>query len=241
VRVAVAAPILARTDAEADLLVGSVAALAAHGLPTFLVDGGSPSGFVDRLRAAAPGVTVEPVRDGSLRLVSQIQQALPLAAEHADYILYTEPDKRWFFESALWRLLRDAPLANRPGIVVPARDAASFATFPAGQRLPESLFNRLAAENLSLPDGADVLYGPLLIRADLVPYVGRLREAVGWGWRTYLLAVARRLGAAITLWPADLPCPADQRGEEDEQSRLYRIAQMAQNVRGLELGLREPL
>jgi hypothetical protein len=124
------------------------------------------------------------------------------------------------------------------GIVVPMRDEASFATFPAAQRLPESLFNRLAAATLGLPSGADVLYGPLLIHGKLVPHVSRIEEACGWGWRTFLLAVCHRLGVPIRTWTADLPCPEDQRGENDEAARLYRIAQMAQNVRGLELGLR---
>jgi hypothetical protein len=33
----------------------------------------------------------------------------------------------------------------------------------------------------------------------------------------------------------------EQRGEDDERSRTYRIEQMAQNVRGLALGRKLPL
>lgn len=240
VSVAVAGPVLARSDEESERLVPSVAALAAHGLPVYLADGGSPEPFVARLREIE-GVTVEPTRDRSRKLVSQVQQALATAVERSDaeHVLYTEPDKGWFFSNRLSDfLVTPHAFATEPGIAVPMRDAASFATFPGVQRLPESLFNRLAAETLGLPPDADVLYGPLLIHRDLVPYVARIEEACGWGWRTFLFAVCRRLGLPLHTWAADLPCPDDQRGEDDEAARLYRIAQMAQNVRGLELGLR---
>jgi hypothetical protein len=67
--------------------------------------------------------------------------------------------------------------------------------------------------------------------------IGR-RQDIGWGWRFFLLAVARRLGFPIRRFVADLPCPPEQRGEDDTRSCIYRMEQLAQNVRGLALGLR---
>jgi hypothetical protein len=242
-KVVIAAPVLARNTDEAERLLSSVTALTGYGLPVILADGGSAPGFVDRLRAI-PGVTaVLSVSDPDLRMVAQVQAAMRRAAEYApDYILYTEPDKHDFFRTAFGSFANAQNVTvPEPGIIVAARDIASFATFPAGQQLTESLFNTLGANVLRLPTGTDLLYGPLLLHADLARHIDLLRENVGWGWRPFLMAVCRRLTMPLAVYTGDLPCPEDQRREDDEPARIYRMEQMAQNVRGLALGLKSAL
>lgn len=238
-QIAVAAPILARDGTEEERLRTSVAALCRHNLPVFLVDGGSGTAFVDSLKRL-PGVTVEQARKDGPRLLTQVQQALAAAREaEPAYILYTEPDKEWFFENRLSDFLAEAEQATDAGVVVAARDAESFATFPQGQQLTETLLHRLCAETWGI-DG-DFTYGPLLIHPGVVPYVEAIAEDIGWGWRVYLMAVCHRLGRHIALHTADLPCPADQRGENEMRHRIYRMEQLAQNVKGLALGMKVPL
>lgn len=232
--IVIAAPILARNAAEADILAHSAARLAEHG-PVILTDGGSIDSFVERV-SAIKGVTVLPTPGTGPRLVAQVCQALTRAAEYgATRIFYTEPDKRWFFENRLAEFLTQSNTnAFDAGVCLPARDARSFATFPAGQQMPERLFNTLAGETLGLQ--TDFLYGPLLLSAGIVSFLTDVPNDLGWGWRTFLLTVAARRGLPIIACEADLPCPQEQRGEDDERSRTYRIEQMAQNVRGLALG-----
>jgi hypothetical protein len=205
-----------------------------------LADGGSISGFADQLRGI-PGVTVSATPGTGPRLVAQVRLALTMAGNSGSpYVLYTEPDKQAFFEHRLMSFL-DTVTASRAdtGISFPARDAASFATFPPGQQSTERLFNDLASETLGIT--SDFLYGPLLIRSDLLPHLEDLPIDLGWGWRIFLLTVTHRLGLPLLPWVADLPCPSEQRGEDDEQSRTYRIEQLAQNVRGLALGRKKSL
>lgn len=238
---AVAATITwARTESEAALLCEGLRLLSAHGLPVVAADGGSLAGFTERVRGL-PNLSLAPYQPGQRpRLVGQVQAALAgAAALGADYVLYTEPDKRWFFAHRLEAYLDALPQDAGVGMLIAARDERSFATFPAGQQLTETLTNQLLGE--ALGRAGDYLYGPLLIRADLVPHVCRIREDVGWGWRPYLMAVCRRLGLPIGLHTADHPCPEEQRGEDDAASRVYRMEQMAQNVKGLALGLKTPL
>jgi hypothetical protein len=78
----------------------------------------------------------------------------------------------------------------------------------------------------------------MFVRADLVPHVTELHEDMGWGWRPYLMAIAHRLGAGVAYHLADLPCPEHQRGEDHEAARIYRVEQLAQNVKGLALGMK---
>jgi hypothetical protein len=133
---------------------------------------------------------------------------------------------------------RDGESAER-WVIVAARNAESFATFPQGQQLTETLLHRLCAETWGI-DG-DFTYGPLLIHPDLVPYVEAITDDIGWGWRIYLMAICQRLGKRIALYTADLPCPIEQRGENDMRHRIYRMEQLAQNVKGLALGMKVPL
>jgi hypothetical protein len=165
---AIAGPILARNTDEADLLVQSVEQLAEHG-PVILADGGSVDGFTGRLSRIA-GVEVSPTPGAGPRLVAQVRQALTMAADRgATTVLYTEPDKRWFFENRLSDFLSST---GNDGVCLPARDAPSFSTFPQGQQTPERLFNALAGETLGIE--TDFLYGPLLLPAKLIPFLSEV-------------------------------------------------------------------
>src|SRR4051812_33730534 len=119
--IAVAAPILARTDAEADMLIRSMESLAAHGFPVLLADGGSVNGFTGRL-AQVPGVVVETAPEKGL--VAQVRHALEMAQRiGSTHLLYTEPDKHWFFDSRLADFL--GAVQNgvaMTGVAFPARD-----------------------------------------------------------------------------------------------------------------------
>lgn len=235
-RVAVAAPVWARGPEEASLLAASLTALSRHRLPVVLADGGSESGFLRQI-AALPGIQIHAREEPGL--LGQVRLALEQAAAlGVDTLLYTEPDKRWFFDHRLSDFLESARHCP-PAVHIAARDADSFATFPAGQQLTEDLTNRLCDAAFGL--GGDYLYGPLLLPASLVPHLAALPADIGWGWRIALLAVAQRRELPLLSYVADLPCPPEQRGEDEERSRLYRIEQMAQNVRGLALGLKTPL
>ncbi len=168
----IAAPILAPSAAEAETLVCSVTRLVEHGA-VILADGGSIDGFEERL-SSITGVTVRATPGTGPRLAAQARQALTMAAHSgAPQVLYTEPDKRWFFENRLADFLaRSNTDASGFGVSLPARDAASFATFPPGQQTPERLFNTLAGETLGLK--TDLLHGPLLLPAELVAFLGNV-------------------------------------------------------------------
>ncbi len=232
-----AMPTWARDVAEAELILSAVKALAGTGIPIIAADGGSPEPFLRELRQLSD-VQVLPYRPDGPRLIGQVKTALGAAhASAAEWTLYTESDKRWFFEHRTPAMLEQA--IGGGGMIIAARSPESFRTFPEGQQLPETLMNRLCAETWG-QDG-DYMYGPLLIHRALLPFVERLAEDVGWGWRPYLMAICHRLGVPLRLWEVDLPCPPEQRGENDLQHRVYRLRQLSQNVSGLALGIQAPL
>jgi hypothetical protein len=229
----------ARTPDEEALLFGCLEALTAHGLPIVAADGGSGRELVERLRALPRTTVLTPALGSGPRLLLQVRAALEGAAEKgAEWVLYTEPDKGGFFRDRIPALL-EAPREN-VGMLVPSRDAGSFATFPEGQRIAETLLNH--ACGLALGAEGDYLYGPMLMRRDLVPLFGRIDEPdLGFGWRTFMMAVSHRSGLPVRLWPAALPCPEDQQDEDTPKDRAYRRQQVAQGIRGLALGLHLPL
>ena len=231
---------LARTQAQADQLYAALACLSQLELPIIVADGGSDRMFVDRL-AALPHVQLAAQRQSETPgLVSQIQRALITAhGSGARDVFYTEPDKHWFFTHRLRDFLAYASNIPEDALVLAARDEASFATFPEGQQRTERMINDLCAATFGCV--GDYTYGPLLIPAVLVPHVENVAADLGWGWRFWMMALAWRCKIPLRHAVADLPCPLDQRSEDDQASRIYRMEQLAQNVRGLALGLKHKL
>lgn len=218
---------------EEALVLGSLEILSAFGQPILTAHGKSSPECAERLRRI-PHLEMVPFtpEPGPLAQVrSSLQEARTRGVE---WIFYTEPDKGWFFAHRLRELLLAAEeVGPDVGIVMPSRNEASFATFPAEQQLTERLTNQLITEVLG--QAGDFVYGPFLLRPELIDDLGSVPNDLGWGWRPFLMATAHRHGLRIATLSLDLPCPVSQR---NERKLNYRLEQMAQNVRGLSLGLR---
>lgn len=222
----------ARDDDEERLLRRALESLASLGLPVAVADKGTRAGFAGFLERL-PQFTVTAGRQDSL--VAQAQASLREAAKNGrDYILYTESDKRQFFVEGLEPFVRAAPAADDVGIVVAARSARAFGTFPPVQRYTERVINELW-ERFGAEAG-DYSYGPMLLKRELVPLLDGAGVDLGWGWRHFTFGATRRLGYRVVRVDGDYACPPDQR-TEDERDRVHRARQLAQNVEGLVRGM----
>jgi hypothetical protein len=218
----------ARDAQEGLLLRESLQRLSELNLPAYVTDGGSGRRFTEYLR----GLPRFHVSEAEARgLWPQVRRSMRAAFEAATkFILYTEPDKKDFFRDGLREFVSEAGADDRLGIVLAARTAESFATFPEFQRHTEAAINRCCAEVLG--ERFDFTYGPLLLNKRLVPHLLGLPDDIGWGWRPYAFGVAHRLGYRIDCLETGAPCPAGQR-EDSRAERLYRMRQLVQNVEGL--------
>lgn len=226
----------ARSPEEAILQIASLQELCKLGLPVFVADAGSIAEFVNGL-ADLPGVQL---RVEGKNLVQQVKGSIQraIAAGHR-FILYTEPDKKQFFEDGARTFIADA-LRKKAAVCMAARDEQSFATFPGGQQCTEAAFNSLA--NFFLGPLPDQLYGPLVLDAHAVSaFIAHAPDELGWGWRTYVIARAARAQLTVSGHVGQFPCPPEQRTEDDEGSRLYRLEQLGQNIDGLRLGLKDAM
>ena len=220
----------ARDAQEERLLRESLRELAALNVPTFVTDGGSPEGFLDFVRGFPHFSLFEADAPG---LWPQVRRSIRAAHESAaGFILYTEPDKRDFFRAGLREFISEAHGGERAGVVLAARTAESFATFPEFQRDTETAINRCCAEVVGEP--ADFTYGPFLLNRALVPHLAQAPDDLGWGWRPYAFGTARRLGYRVDSAEKDLPCPPEQR-EDSRAERIYRMKQLSESIRGLVL------
>ena len=226
--IAIATMTWARDEQEERLLREAITHLAGEKIPTFVTDGGSKPDFVSFLRnfpgfqvfaADAPGV------------FPQSRQSLRAAADSgAGFVLYTEPDKKLFFDNKLREFIAGAPAGDHVGAVLASRSEESYATFPPFQRYTESVINRLCAEFVG--EEADYTYGPFLINRALMGYLDLLEDNVGWGWRPFIFAAARRAGYSIVHSVNDFPCPPEQQ-EDNPAERIYRMRQLGQSINGL--------
>jgi hypothetical protein len=220
---------LARSAAEQALLERALKRLADGRRSIAVADGGSGAPFVEAI-GALPGTTVVPP-EGRPGLLAQVKGSLRAACDTGSRaILYTEPDKEEFFTGAVEVFLRTAGAIDDAGVVLAARSARSFATFPDTQRYTEGVINTLCGEYTGVP--GDYSYGPFLVDRRLVPHVLSIADDIGWGWRPFVFALARRLGLRVDLIEGDYVCPPEQR-VDDAAERLHRIRQLEQNLRGL--------
>jgi hypothetical protein len=218
----------ARDEAEARTLHAALESLGSHGLGVVATDGGSSEGFLERL-TGIPGFVL--CRSSAPGLVRQIKSSIAAALDAgAEAVLYTEPDKDWFFRHGVSRLVERWRLAAQPSLVLAARSPASFATFPPFQRRTEGLVNDLC-ERLIGRRG-DYSYGPFLMDRALAARVLTMPDDLGWGWRTCLFGLAARLGYSLSWYTGDLPCPEDQRSE-GFGDQLHRLKQLDENGNGL--------
>src|SRR4051812_26513901 len=127
-QIAVATITWARSDAEETLLRRSLALLAGAGLPLAIADTGTSVAFTAFLRALPDTTITVPEEHG---LVAQVQASVALAASVGrPFILYTEPDKEFFFEHRMHDFLRRVPAQSDAGVALASRSAGSFQTFP---------------------------------------------------------------------------------------------------------------
>jgi hypothetical protein len=223
----------ARSEAEAALLLSSIESLARLQRPIFITDDPvSLPGFTKQL-CGLPGVHV---RQGGQSLAQRVKWAIQRAFEHHELVIYTEPDKKHFFQDGMARLIEQAESDRGPGVVLPARDRASFQTFPPAQRWTEQCFAELARKYLA--DLPDPLYGPFAMRREAVrEFIQLAHDDLGWGWRIYVLARCALAGRGIRVEEGYFPCPAKQTEENGWGDRAYRLEQLAQNVNGLRAAL----
>jgi len=226
-QIAIATITWARDESEDALLRSSLPHLAAIGLPVFITDGGSGTGFIEFLKGF-PQFSV--LKTEARGVWAQAGNSARKAYEAgADYILYTEPDKKAFFEHALPNFLAEVKPDEDAGIILASRSAAAFSTFPSFQQMTETTINNCCAEVTS--NRQDYTYGPFLMHRKLVPSLQLVQDDIGWGWRPYVFCIAQRLGYNIRNVTGEFNCPEEQK-QDSAAERIYRMKQLLQNIQG---------
>ena len=217
----------ARNEPETALLQSSLEKLSQAGLPIFITDAGSDTSFVQQLLTLPRTKVSGPVKG----VWPQAKESIHAAAESgAEWILYTEPDKKDFFTHHVSRLLQNIPTSEATAVILASRSKKAFASFPPFQQMTETTINNCCAELMGYP--FDYVYGPFVFHRSLVPHLQQLPPDIGWGWRPFLFRAAHRMGKQLASVEGDFFCPEDQR-EDDEAERIYRMKQMVQNIKGL--------
>jgi len=217
-------------DAEEDTRVReAMCSLCQQDIPVVVVDRGSSPVFISFLKSLPNAIVLTSSATG---LMGQVQLSIATASElGTKSILYTDPDKKLFFQTQLDQFIAEAAGAESTGLFVAARTPDSFKTFPDYQVHAETVANELYADMFGQP--GDYCYGPMLISRALVPCLKTIEGDIGWGWRFYLLGVAHKSGYQIALSAMELPCPPELGDRGSEWDRAYRIRQLLENLQGL--------
>jgi len=217
-----------RTPQEEALLRRALTSLAGCGLPVAVADSGISPDFLHFLERLPEFSVTVPADTG---LVAQIKASFRTAAIRGSrYILYTEPDKEFFFERRLADFVEAVIDHPDAGVILAARSPESLLTFPPMQRYTEGVINHLCGELIGVE--CDYSYGPFLLNRTLLPFVDAMQPTLGWGWRHFIFRAAHRQGHRVLPVTGDYPCPDDQRTEDDGE-RAHRIRQLSENVLGL--------
>jgi len=220
--IAVATITLARTKAEAALLLQSIKVLSQLELPIFIADRTENRRFKRKLRSIHRTTVFD-----STDLVSQARDAIYRAASAADVVVYTEPDKIQFFKRTLPRLLSSFENGT---ILIPSRSRKSFRTYSRMQQRIEKAINDLCS--IFLGARGDYLYGPLIFEGSLAKKLASIPTHFGWGWRLKFLKNGLDERKQLSFLHADLPCPPGQSKDTPEEW-LHRMKQYCQNMSAL--------
>ena len=224
--VCVATISLARNEKEEKALRDSLEQLAVLNTPVYITDGGSTKSFL-RFLQSIPQFTLFEAKG----LWPQAKMSITEAKKTgANFIFYTEPDKKEFLSKYAKRMLEEIIADERTGVVIASRSANGFATFPLFQQMTETTINNCCKEVIGKE--IDYCYGPFFFNSKLIPFLEKLNNDIGWGWRPFLFAAAHRLGWKIESHEGDFNCPLEQR-ENEANERIYRMKQLTQNISGI--------
>ena len=226
----------ARNEEEESLLQASLQQLNGLRIPIYLTDGGSGPSFIEFLNSLSQVTLLKAEGKG---VFAQARKSIGEAYRSgAPFIFYTEPDKGSFFQQSLPHLLQTVQPNEQTGIVLASRSAEGYATFPPFQQMTETTINNCCAEVTGY--AVDYTYGPFLFNRVLAPYLERVQEDIGWGWRPYVFILAKRLGLNIESVAGPYACPPDQR-EDSPGERIYRMKQLTQNLQGITMAATMPM
>jgi hypothetical protein len=233
--VSVATITLARSEKEEKLIIDGLKVLSTLGFPVIVaVDGGSTDNFIQKTFQIPHIQIAQATIKG---ILPQVRQSLRKSSSFSPFVFYTESDKFDFFKSSLlpfFEKVRTLPdQEEHVGMFVPARTQSSFAHYTPFQQKTEQRVNRELSSIIGLDTIYDFTYGPRLLSTSLIPYLEYVPEDIGWGWMTYLLVVAHRIGKKILPIPLDLPAPVEQ--QDFQRNRQYRTQQMNQHFQAMQL------
>lgn len=225
---AIATMTLARNETESILMQSSLSALCEHGFPDYLVDAGSVPSLIKFL-SGHPHIHLYPesLRGPWIQAKAAIAFAV---SEGAEGIIYTEPDKKDFFEYHLKGLV--AANYNDREIILAAREQSSFETFPVIQQVTETEINQQIGKLIAA--SKDYCYGPFMMPGSFFSQLSDLPDDIGWGWRPYAFIRAFKMGIGVKFFEGNFNCPFEQRGD-GEKEKSYRLKQLEENLKGLQL------
>ena len=219
---AIATITLAKSRAEQEHLLDCLRSLSNLKFPTFVCDRTEDAAFTEALSGLGLRIV-----SGGTNLVAQTQNAMKAAKSAAKFVLYTEPDKKGFFEKHLESF---AATAKTDTVVFPSRSKNSFVTYSRIQQREEEAINQLCGSAFGCE--GDYTYGPLLLPSAAVDHMDSVPAHVGWGWRMHLLRAAAKKGFEFAFSEMDLPCPPGQERDTAEEW-LHRMRQFSQNLNSL--------
>jgi hypothetical protein len=235
----IATMIRGRDPEEARRVLASLRVLAKFRVPIYVTDDlSSLPEFSAKIRRMSGVMYRQSGRSLAQRVKLAISRALRDSAP--DFVFYTEPDKKEFFQRDVSRLLEFAAKHREAALIIPSRDHTAFTSFPEMQQRPESVFSSLAGNFTSSHIG-DWLYGPMVLNPKLVQeYLDDVPDDLGWGWRIYLITRCLKAELSVLSYTGNFCCPQSQR-EQDEKGDIYRLQQLQENIAGLRSALQDAL
>jgi hypothetical protein len=219
--IAIATPSWVRTPAESQVVIETITAYGALGIPVVVVDGGSPAAEQDKIKNISNVLWFE-----AKGLNEQLRVAHEEAQKVADHIFYTHSDKLDFAQHEARKLMDYYRQLPNKGILIPTRTPGSFATYPEYQQKAEEFLSWFIGDYLK--HHADYYAGPTIYPAQLVDYLPQLTGDIGWGIEAYFYVLAKRLNLPFDFISVDFKAPANI--EDDETTNNYRIKIVAQQI-----------
>lgn len=219
-----------RNEQERTVVLETMEALSRLHLPIVIVDQGSPP---EALQLISQMQNVKLISNTGT-FTERIKLTNREGSQIADNLFFLQSDKLDFCQNTVPKMVERYRMIQNKGMLIPSRSHSTMQAYPKYQRINEEYLNFFISDYIGIEE--DYVAGPRIYPANLVKYLDKLQEDIGWAIsESYLYVIAKRLNMPFDFMSFEMSPPKDV--DDEKTTKLYRMQITDWEIRGFMKGL----
>lgn len=221
---AITAPSLIRSVEEEKVVLATITELSKLNIPLIITDGGSSDEQKKKIKEIPNIIFFE-----EKGLFNQLKKSMNEGAKIANALFYLHSDKLDFARHYVKKMIDFYMTLPKKSMLIPSRTSSAFETYPSFQKMTEVILNSITSEFMEKKE--DYYYGPKIFSSLLVPYFGKVKGEIGWGYEAFMYILNKRLNYPFYFYPVDQITSPKDVGDK-EAIKTYRLRNLQWQIEG---------